>query len=233
MPVQAAFDFRPQAGGAARIDFVRVRTARRYILRVRPDGSLRVTIPRGGSRAAAIAFVARHTGWISRERTKVARETAPVCWTHGTWLMLDGESHMIEIDTNGLAPVARYAGRSLRVKSVDNVRPEVERDLRVLAAERLIPRMLQLASGHALQVRRVTIRNQRSRWGSCARSGAIALNFRLVQMPPAICEYVLIHELMHLEEQNHGRRFWALVERACPDYRVAEGWLRGPGRALF
>jgi hypothetical protein len=52
-------------------------------------------------------------------------------------------------------------------------------------------------------------------------------------MPPAVCDYVLVHELMHLRLQNHGRRFWALVERACPAYREAERWLRYTGRALF
>ena len=52
-------------------------------------------------------------------------------------------------------------------------------------------------------------------------------------MPPAVCDYVLIHELMHLKQQNHGPRFWALVEAACPDYRDAERWLRRSGRSLF
>ena len=82
-------------------------------------------------------------------------------------------------------------------------------------------------------VPRVTIRNQRSRWGSCSRSGVIALNFRLVQTPPAVCEYVLIHELMHLREQNHSRRYWYLVEEVCPGFREAERWLRVEGKALF
>jgi len=126
-----------------------------------------------------------------------------------------------------------YADRSVRVASADDVRPEIERDLRVLAAGRLIPRLRELAVEHGLEVREVTIRNQRSRWGSCSRSGAIALNLRLVQMPPAIRDYVLIHELMHLKQQNHGPRFWSLVERACPGFLAAERWLRHAGRGLF
>ena len=147
--------------------------------------------------------------------------------------MLEGVPHLLVVrDVQGV-PYAHYAGRSVRVRSTDDLRPDVERDLRALAAEELIPRLHQLADEHGLTVKRVTIRNQRSRWGSCSRAGAIALNFRLLQMPPAVCDYVLVHELMHLKQQNHGPRFWALVEKACPAYRDAERWLRRQGRALF
>ena len=64
-------------------------------------------------------------------------------------------------------------------------------------------------------------------------SGRIALNFRLVQMPPFVSDYVLLHELMHLKQQNHSRRFWRLVEAACPEFRAAERWLKTEGRSLF
>ena len=225
--------FRFQEDQPDRVEFVRVRRARRYIMRVRPDGTLRVTIPRGGSRAEAIAFMGRHASWIARERSRVRCERAPVVWAHGSTILFRGVPQLIEIQDleHGLA--ARYADRIVAVESVANVRPEIEQDLRAIALECLVPRLKELADQHGLQFTRVTIRNQRSRWGSCARSGAIALNFRLVQMPPEVCDYVLIHELMHLKQQNHGRRFWALVERACPGYEDAERWLRRDGRALF
>lgn len=217
----------------ARVEFVRVRKARRYIMRVRPDGTLRVTIPRGGSRAEAIAFVGRHVAWIGKERARVIREQAPVRWTAGTTVMLDGVSHHIVLLEGPEGALASYAGRVVRVADPTNVRTEIEADLKALARERLIPRLAELAAGHGLEFSRVSIRSQRSRWGSCSGRGAIALNFRLVQMPPAVRDYVLIHELMHLRQQNHGRRFWALVERACPEYRDAERWLRRTGRSLF
>jgi predicted metal-dependent hydrolase len=167
-----------------------MRRARRYILRVRPDGTLRVTIPRGGSRAEAIAFVARHLPWVARERERVEAQRA-------------------------------------------SVPPEREAELRNQAAQQLIPRLHELAAQLGLTVGRVSIRNQRSRWGSCSRNGAISLNYRLVLMPSHVADYVLIHELMHLQQQNHGPRFWRLVERACPDYRESERWLRRHGRSLF
>jgi predicted metal-dependent hydrolase len=215
------------------VEFVRVRRARRYILRVKPDGTLRVTIPRGGSRAEAIAFLGRQSAWIARQRARSQVERAPARWEPGSTILLRGVPQLLEVrDVRGVAHVL-YAGRAVRVRSTDDLRPEVERDLRALAAEQLVPRLHQLAGEHGLTVRRVTIRNQRSRWGSCSRAGAIALNFRLLQMPPEVCDYVLIHELMHLKQQNHGPRFWALVEKACPAYRDAERWLRRHGRALF
>jgi predicted metal-dependent hydrolase len=216
-----------------RIEFVRIRKARRYIMRVRPDGTLRVTIPRGGTKSEAVAFLGRHLSWIHKERARVSREQAPVRWTAGTPVLLDGTAHHIVILDGPGGPIASYAGRSVRVRVVGDVRPAIEADLKALARERLIPRLTELARLHRLAFTRVSIRGQRSRWGSCSRAGAIALNFRLVQMPPAVCDYVLIHELMHLKQQNHGPRFWALVEAACPDYRDAERWLRRSGRSLF
>ena len=216
-----------------RIEFVRTRKARRYIMRVRPDGSLRVTIPRGGTKTEAIAFLGRHLSWIHKERARLSREQTPVRWTAGTPVLLDGIAHHIVMLDGAGGPLASYAGRAVRVKTVDDVRPAIEADLKVLARERLVPRLIELARRHGLTFTRVSIRGQRSRWGSCSRSGAIALNFRLVQMPPDVCDYVLIHELMHLKQQNHGPRFWALVEAACPDYRNAERWLRRSGRSLF
>ena len=210
-----------------------MRRARRYILRVKPDGTLRVTIPRGGSKAEAVAFLARHLGWVARERARNRQERTPARWGHGSIVSVRGVSHFLEVREIAGVALAHYAGRVVRLRAQDDARPDVERDLRALAAEQLIPRLQELAVEHGLAVRRVSIRNQRSRWGSCSRNGSIALNFRLIQMPPEICDYVLIHELMHLKQQNHGPKFWALVERACPAYRDAERWLRREGRGLF
>lgn len=216
------------------IDFIRVRRARKYILRVRPDGSLRVTVPRGGSRAEALRFVERNLQWIIEERLRLEAQDVPRRWEHGTAIPVRGEMMAINVGRDPRGAVASYGGRSVRVpQGADDLRPLIESDLRQLARDELVPRLHELATMHEIPVSRVSIRNQRSRWGSCSRSGRIALNFRLVQMPPAIADYVLIHELMHVKQQNHGPRFWKLVEAACPDFRAAEAWLKTQGRALF
>ena len=93
--------------------------------------------------------------------------------------------------------------------------------------------MQALAATHAVTVARVSIRNQQSRWGSCSRRGAITLNWRLVQVPPFVREYVLVHELMHRRELNHSARFWRHVAAACPRYLEARRWLHQDGAALF
>jgi predicted metal-dependent hydrolase len=89
-----------------------------------------------------------------------------------------------------------------------------------------LPRQLELlAVLHGLSVSKISIRNQRSRWGSCSPKGHICLNWRLIQMPDFVREYVLIHELMHLRRLDHSRKFWKLVADACPDYQRACRWL--------
>lgn len=215
------------------IEFVRVPRARRYILRVRPDGTLRVTVPRGGSRREAEHFVRRHEKWIARERSRVCVESAAPVWQDGSTLLLGGEPVRISVESRGGSWCVAYGDRSFLVRDLADVRAAIERDLREVARADLLPRLAELAAAQSLQVGTVAIRNQRSRWGSCARNGNIALNFRLVQMPAHVRDYVLLHELMHIRQQNHSRRFWRLVEAACPGFRDAERWLRSTGRALF
>jgi predicted metal-dependent hydrolase len=170
------------------IVYVRMRRARRYVMRVRPDGAVRVTIPRGGSQAEARRFADRHLDWARRQRAKTAATRRP---------------------------------------------PEAEKALRAEAARTLPPRLLELAAAHGLTVARVSIRDQRSRWGSCSPKAHIALNYRLMLMPEFVREYILIHELMHLTQADHSRKFWRLVEAACPGFREAERWLRRHGPSLF
>jgi predicted metal-dependent hydrolase len=95
-----------------------------------------------------------------------------------------------------------------------------------------LPReLLGWAARLGLEVSAVTVRDQRTRWGSCGRNGRICLNWRLLLMPGWVRDYVLVHELMHLERLDHSPRFWALVAAAYPAYREARAWLRlnGPG----
>jgi predicted metal-dependent hydrolase len=93
--------------------------------------------------------------------------------------------------------------------------------------------VLELAGLHHLPVQRVTVRNQRSRWGSCSRRGTISLNWRLVQTPCFVRDYLVLHELAHLKEMNHSKRFWGEVARLCPDYPEAERWLKQHSRLLM
>jgi predicted metal-dependent hydrolase len=165
------------------VSYVRHRRARHYILRVADDGSLRVTIPRGGSRKDAERFARHKADWIVREqyRRSVARRDSESAW---------------------------------------------DPRLRQLAERELPARLMALATQRGCSVAGVAVRNQRSRWGSCSPSGRISLNWRLVQAPPSVRDYVLLHELTHLAVSNHSPKFWKALEAVCPWHREARAWLR-------
>jgi hypothetical protein len=164
------------------VHLVRDARARRYVLRVNDDGSLRLTLPRWGSLGAARRFARAERAWIERERARLLRMTQPP---------------MAAADRAGLR---RRAERELPVR-------------------------------HGFTVGRITIRDQRSRWGSCSPNGSISLNWRLVLMPDHVRDYVLLHELAHLRVPNHSRRFWRLMSELCPAWQEARCWLRD-GRPL-
>ena len=109
---------------------------------------------------------------------------------------------------------------------------EDRRALREQACRELPFRLRALAAQLGLVVSRVSIRNQRTRWGSCGRDGHICLNWRLVLMPDAVRDYVLIHELMHLRRMDHSPAYWRLVAEAFPAYAAAREWLRRHGPSL-
>jgi predicted metal-dependent hydrolase len=210
------------------------RRARRYILRLRPDGSARVTIPRGGSAVEALRFAQKHTPWLEQQLLlQTRRRLEPVCWTPGNEILFRGESVRLEAVPNGSGGSIRLGAEVLRVKDLSgDLRPAVERHLWRLAGRELPARVGELAARHQFEVRRVTVRNQRSRWGSCSRRGTVSLNWRLVQAPAFVRDYIILHELAHLREMNHSRRFWREVARFCPEFAEAERWLKQHAKLL-
>ena len=102
----------------------------------------------------------------------------------------------------------------------------VLQNLRAIATPELINRTFELARELGFEVRRVSVRNQSSRWGSCSRRGTISLNWRLIQTPAFVRDYIVLHELAHVKEMNHSRRFWREVARLCPEYLAVERWLK-------
>jgi predicted metal-dependent hydrolase len=218
----------PLNGEQVPLFLVRHPRARRYRLRLRPDGSARVTIPRGGSAREGRAFAEQNLAWLEGQLRKLATQTADLReWRIGGELWLRGERVRIEAAAHGEEDVVRFGTERLRVSdpAVD-LRPAIEEHLWRLAKSELPPRVWGYAGLHQLRVRRVSVRNQRARWGSCSRLGTISLNWRLVQTPAFVRDYVVLHELCHLRQMNHSARFWAEVERLCPDYAAAESWLR-------
>lgn len=102
-----------------------------------------------------------------------------------------------------------------------------------LAKETIPPRVELFAKSMGVDYGRITIRHQKTRWGSCSGKGNLNFNCLLMLTPPEVQEYVIVHELCHRKEMNHSRRFWAEVEDVLPDYRVQEQWLKTNGGALI
>ena len=130
-------------------------------------------------------------------------------------------------------PVVCVAADIFRVASFDSdLRPALEAHFARRAKIELPARAWELAAETGADVKHVTVRNQRSRWGSCSAGGTISLNWRLVQTPDTVRDYIIYHELMHLREMNHSDRFWARVQAVCPGWRDAEKWLKRNGSLL-
>ncbi|HVY71966.1 MAG TPA: SprT family zinc-dependent metalloprotease [Verrucomicrobiae bacterium] len=214
--------------------FVKHPRARRYVLRLRADGAARVTIPRGGSMVEATRFAASQREWLERQFEKRATQPPRVKeWRAGMEIMLRGEMLSIQPGTVDEPGLLRLGEMTFRVDDpAADLRRVIEARLWRMAARELPPRVMELAALHGLIVRRVSVRNQKSRWGSCSQRGTVSLNWRLIQTPEFVRDYIILHELMHLRQMNHSSRFWREVKTVCPDYAIAERWLKENGKLL-
>jgi predicted metal-dependent hydrolase len=213
----------------------RHRLARRYTLRI--DTATRdvvLTIPPRGSLKEARDFAQTHGGWIAT-RLKRLPEAAP--FTHGIEVPLRGVPHRIvhrrgmrgtvwtETDAGG-ARLLCVAGDPphLDRRIADFLKREARRDLE--AASR------RHAVSLGVDVRRISVRDQSSRWGSCSSAGVLSFSWRLILAPPFVLDYLAAHEVAHLAELNHSPRFWRLVRRLHPGYERAKAWLDSRGTDL-
>jgi predicted metal-dependent hydrolase len=210
------------------VHFVRRPRARRYLLGLQPDGSARLVIPRRGTEAEALRFLERSEAWLLRRMASwrdQARARQP--WQNGTRFLYRGEEVSLRVESNGDGVTIRFAEQVIPLPgALEDYRKTVLARLRRMAERELPIRTRELARQHSVSIRSVTVRAQRSRWGSCSVRGTISLNWRLIQAPPFVVDYLIVHELMHRREMNHSARYWKHVADAFPDYRAAEKWLK-------
>ena len=228
--------------GLLTVCYVRHPRARRYRLLFRRDGSARCTLPRRGTIAEARRFVTTNEAWLDeRLRRHLASPRGPQVLRPGGAIWLHGVETVLEVEpAESAGPAghvrARLGDVTFGFAATDgDLRPLAEQALRRYAAGFLSARTRELAALHGLteRLRQVSVRNQRTRWGSCSPRGLVCLNWRLVQTPPLVRDYVILHELAHLRHLNHSARFWAEVERLCPGYAEAEKWLKQSGRLVL
>jgi hypothetical protein len=139
-------------------------------------------------------------------------------------ILFRGQWQPVKMDPEGVVWVG--GDRVGRLSEARPLQAATERYLWALARRELPSRVFALAEVHGFQPRRVSVRNQRSRWGSCSRRGTISLNWRLIQTPDWVRDYVILHELAHLRHMNHSRAFWQQLADVCPNYLQAKAWIK-------
>ena len=243
MPLRALLYRRPSEPPAISITFereiylVRVRRhrqARRYTLRIHSvTREVVLTMPPRGSLKQAREFAQKHGGWIA---ARLGRLPEPVPFADGTLVPLRGVDHRIAhrhgqrgtvwVDNASGERLLRVAGAAPHIarRVTDFLKREVKADLE--AASR------RAAEALGVTVKRVSIRDPSSRWGSCSTTGGLSYSWRLIFAPPFVLDYLAAHEVAHLVEMNHSPRFWRIVERICPHVARAKAWLDAHGADL-
>jgi predicted metal-dependent hydrolase len=212
------------------LDYVirRSARARRVRVTVHPDRTVEVVLPRRAAERQAAQAVAELRPWIERRLRALDRAAAELERPAGTVPFL-GEPLRL-VPQAGRTRVHRR-GAELLVPAADPV-PALERWYRG-QARRIVAERLDAAVARAgTRYTGLTIRGQRTRWASCSTTGAMSFNWRLLLAPPAVLDYVVEHEVAHLEVMDHSPRFWALLESRCPHWRESARWLRRYGSTL-
>ncbi len=215
---------------AAEIEYVvrRSARARRVSVKVHPDAGVEVVLPERAPERAASAAMLELAPWIERRLAEVQATRARLAQRSGTLPYL-GTSLRLVCEPE--RRIVRREGETLRVPAVDP-NPAIERFYRRAAREEITPRLDAAATAVGARYGGLSIRGQRSRWASCSASGAMSFNWRLLLAPEPVLQYVVWHEVCHLEIRDHSPRFWALLDSRFPGWREQRAWLRRNGATL-
>ena len=213
----------------------RHRQARRYTLRIQAaTREVILTIPPRGTLKEARAFAQKHGGWIA---ARLGRLPEAVPFAEGVVVPLRGMPHRIAHRRGARGTVWTEAEESSeRLLCVAGNAPHIDRRVGDFL-RREAKRELEAASRHfadalGVTIKRVSVRDQASRWGSCSTAGVLSYSWRLILAPSFVLNYLAAHEVAHLVEMNHSVRFWRLVQRLCPDHERAKIWLDVHGSDL-
>jgi predicted metal-dependent hydrolase len=210
---------------------------------VYPDARVEVVVPPRARPREIELFIATHREWIDSKRAVALRNrpepqpfppaTIDLRASTETWTLhlAGGEGRLRLVEGTGIA-----GNRVLQVRGVvspEKLRAALRTWLIRAAHSRLAPRVAALAAATGVSYAHVSIRRQRSRWGSCSARGTISLNCCLLFQRPEVVDYLIVHELMHVKHMNHSTRFWQAVERHCTGWRaldreLVQGWRHVP-----
>lgn len=208
-----------------------VRTRRKSIaLIVQPDGRLLVRAPLRASQAEILAVVEKHSRWILKKQAqaRAMRLTHPPhTYLPGDEFWYLGAPRRLEV-VEGSRPALMLRGDVFRLSrlSLPKAATIFRNWYRAQAKRFFADRVSALAARYGFQPRAVRVTSARRRWGSCSPSGTLAFSWRLMIAPPAVIDYVILHELIHLEIKNHSPAFWSRVQQLVPDYKTCVRWLK-------
>ena len=202
--------------------------ARRISLRVSGlDGRVTLTLPRGVPEREALAFAHEKAGWL---RQQLGAQPGHVAVGHGGVLPIEGKPMRI---TPGAGRRVQVVGDTVLVPGAqERVAARLQAYLKARARDRLAATSDHYAGLLGRNYTRLTLRDTRSRWGSCSAAAALNYSWRLIMAPPEGLDYVAAHEVAHLQEMNHAPAFWAVVAELVPDYHAPRRWLRENGAGL-
>lgn len=220
------------AGEEVSITYRRHAAARRFTLRMSRDGTgFVMTMPRRAAMADARAFAQKSESWMQRA---LAKRVRTITVADGAVIMFRGIEHRIAATGKARGHVVHDAEacvihvpgapHHMRRRLVDWLKAEAAHDLDVASNK--------YALAMATRFRKLNVRDQKSRWGSCSTDGVLNYSWRLILAPSFVLDYVAAHEVAHLREMNHSMRFWRLVLAHCPDSRNAKVWLKLYGNRL-
>jgi len=206
--------------------------AKRLILRLDEKAREAVAVaPRAGDLAAAAAFASERVDWIA---ASLARVPERVAFEPGAVIPVRGEPCRLSLEGPGRR--ARLVTEPALVLQAPGAQEtfaaRITRYLKRAALSDLGDAVDAHCHALGVQAARITVKDTRSRWGSCTSDARLSFSWRLICAPPAVLDYVAAHECAHLLEMNHSDRFWAHVERICPDWKRQRRWLRTNGREL-
>ena len=195
-----------------------------------------VTVPHCCRMEEAGRFLKSHIEWV---KDRLGRVPAPVPFTDGALIPVRGELHRLSFTGPRHGAPVVSAGRSGNQRWLE-VAGRIEHAARrlqdwLIAEARcdLDERVTRHAHRLGVRARRITLRDQATRWGSCSANGLLSFSWRLILAPSFVLDYVAAHEVTHLLEMNHGPRFWKLVARLVPRLEEAKAWLRKEGASLY
>jgi len=200
---------------------------------IRGDGKLVVRAPLRLSKARIQEFIFTKKDWILDQQAKAASRQAPVhAFTRGETFLFLGKTIPLEITDNSSRSLTLDSCFQLRRSDQPQAREVFIKWYKQQARQVFTRRVEFFAQKHSLTYAKIRLSSAHTRWGSCSSKGTLSFTWRLVMAPMEIIDYVIIHELVHLEIQNHSSTFWKKVQEYLPDYKNRRAWLKEHGSLL-